>query len=72
MQKTDQDRDIQYLKNNPSPHKYSPTFVGRELAKDGIKYSMASKAHPRACKYPPIYPKVDLFCDLFDLVIEKK
>ena len=51
MQKTDQERDINYLKNNPSPVKYEPVPVGKVLAKDAVKYSMTSKAHPIECKY---------------------
>ena len=36
MQLVDHDRDIKYLKDNPSPHKYAPVHVGKVLAKDGI------------------------------------
>ena len=45
MQLVDHDRDIKYLKDNPSPHKYEPVHVGKRLAKDSIKYSISSKAH---------------------------
>ena len=40
MQKTDQERDINSLKNNPSPVKYEPVPVGKVMAKDAVKYSM--------------------------------
>ena len=36
MQLVDHDRDIKYLKDNPSPHKYAPVHVGKVLAKDGV------------------------------------
>ena len=39
MQKIDQERDILYLKDNPSPNKYSPVHVGKELSKDSVKYT---------------------------------
>ena len=45
MQLVDQDRDVRYLKGNPSPHKYSPNKPGIELAKDSSKYTFQSKAH---------------------------
>lgn len=46
MQLVDHDRDIKYLKDNPSPTNYTPVHVGKVLAKDSIKYSFQSKAHP--------------------------
>ena len=39
LQKTDQERDIMYLKSNPAPGKYDPLHPGRELMKDGVKYT---------------------------------
>lgn len=45
LQKVDHDRDIEYLRDNPSPTVYSPVHVGKVLSKDAIKFSMASKAH---------------------------
>ena len=50
MQKIDQERDILYHKETPSPNKYVPTYPGKELMKDSVKYSMCSKAHPMDCK----------------------
>lgn len=47
MQKVDQDRDIAYHKASPSPHKYEPIHVGKELSQDSVKYSFRSKAHPQ-------------------------
>ena len=46
MQKTDQQRDIAYFKNNPDPHKYAPSILGKRLSQDGPNYSMSTKAHP--------------------------
>lgn len=39
MQLVDHDRDIKYLRGNPSPSKYSPQHIGKELSKDSVKYT---------------------------------
>ena len=45
LQKTDHDRDIKYLRANPSPNKYEPIHPGKRLKQDAVQYSFSSKAH---------------------------
>ena len=55
MQKIDQERDIIYHKETPSPSKYSPLHPGKELSRDSVKFSFQSKAHSIGCKYLSIH-----------------